>query len=313
MTHPGIDFIGKKTIDAVTDGEVQFQAIKAIQDIYYPDAATMIMDLTVEAEAFGCTINFAYNEIPTVAERLVSDRESIEKLRIPTLKTARLPEYLKAVKLAVENITDKPVFAGCIGPFSLAGRLFDLSEIMTTLYIEPDIVKLLLKRCSAFLLKYVHEMKNLGANGIIMAEPAAGLLSKEMCDEFSSFYIKPIVDKVQDDNFLFILHNCGNTGKVTESMIFTGAGGLHFGNKIDMIEVLKEVPPGILVMGNLDPVGVFKMGKPEEVFNATIELLHQTSRYRNFVISSGCDTPPGVPTENIEAFFKAVNSLNLID
>lgn len=98
----------KKTIDAVTDGDVQFQAIKAIQERYSLDAATMIMDLTVEAEAFGCTINFADNEIPTVAERLVSDGESIEKLNIPTLKSARIQQCLKAAKLAVENITDKP-------------------------------------------------------------------------------------------------------------------------------------------------------------------------------------------------------------
>lgn len=98
MKHPGIDFIGKKIIDAVTDREIQFQAIKAIQERYSPDAATMIMDLTVEAEAFGCTINFSNNEIPTVAERLVGDRESIEKLNIPKLKSARIPQYLKAAK-----------------------------------------------------------------------------------------------------------------------------------------------------------------------------------------------------------------------
>jgi len=313
MTHPGIDFIDKKILDAVTDGEIQFQAIKAIQERYSPDAATMIMDLTVEAEAFGCTINFPDNEIPTVAERLVGDRESIEKLNIPKLKSARIPQYLKAAKLAVENITDKPVFAGCIGPFSLAGRLFDLSEIMTALYIEPDVIKLLLKKCTAFLLKYIHEIEKLGANGIVMAEPAAGLLSLEMCDEFSSCYIKQIVDEVQEEDFLFILHNCGNTGQVTQSMISTGAGGLHFGNKIDIIETLKEVPAGILVMGNLDPVGVFKMGKPEEIYKETTALLHKTAGYKNFVISSGCDTPPDVPNGNIEAFFEAVKTFNLID
>ncbi|MDR3628421.1 MAG: uroporphyrinogen decarboxylase family protein [Ignavibacteriaceae bacterium] len=310
MTHPGIDLIGKKIKEAVTDGEVQYKAIKAIQDNYPTAAATMMMDLTVEAEAFGCKINFPDDEIPTVAGRLVSDRESIEKLTIPTLESARIPQYLKAAKLAAENIVDKPVLAGCIGPFSLAGRLFDLSEIMTGLYIEPDVIKLLLKKCTKFLLEYVKEMRKAGANGIVMAEPAAGLLSLEMCDEFSSCYIKEIVEEVQRDDFLFVLHNCGNTGQVTQSMVSTGACALHFGNKIDIIEVLKEVPQNILVMGNLDPVNVFKMGKRAEVFRATATLLYQTSGYRNFVISSGCDTPPGVPVENIRAFFEAVDAFN---
>lgn len=30
MTHPGIELLGKKVLDAVTDGEVHFQAIHAL-------------------------------------------------------------------------------------------------------------------------------------------------------------------------------------------------------------------------------------------------------------------------------------------
>ncbi len=55
MTHPGIEMIGKRVIDAVTDGEIHFRAIRAVADNYPVAASTMIMDLTVEAEAFGCT------------------------------------------------------------------------------------------------------------------------------------------------------------------------------------------------------------------------------------------------------------------
>lgn len=310
MTHPGIEIIGKRVIDAVTDGETQFQAIKAIQDRFSPDAATMIMDLTVEAEAFGSRINLSADEIPTVAGRLVIDKESIEELKIPSLNYSRIPQYLKAAKLAVENIKDKPIFSECIGPFSLAGRLFGLSEIMTSLLIEPDAITLLLEKCSTFLNLYIKEMKRLGASGIIMAEPAAGLLSAEMCDEFSSSHIKKIVNDVQDSDFLFILHNCGNTGHVTQSMISTGAGGLHFGNKVNLVKVLNEVPESTLVLGNVDPVGVFKSGTPEHVFDATTELLKETAGHKNFIISSGCDIPPGSPAENVESFFKAVNSFN---
>ncbi|HET6437687.1 MAG TPA: hypothetical protein VFG59_06485, partial [Anaeromyxobacter sp.] len=63
-----------------------------------------------------------------------------------------------------------------------------------------------------------------------MAEPAAGLLSAEQCDEFSSAYVRGVVEAVQDSSFLFVLHNCGHRGHVTSSMVSTGARGLHFGN-----------------------------------------------------------------------------------
>ena len=41
-------------------------------------------------------------------------------------------------------------------------------------------------------------------------------------------------------------------------MVATGAAAYHFGNKIDMVEALKEVPADSLAMGNLDPVSLFK-------------------------------------------------------
>ena len=56
MTHPGIEFIGKTVHDAVTNGQVHYEAIKALCDKYPAAAATVIMDLTVEAEAFGAEI-----------------------------------------------------------------------------------------------------------------------------------------------------------------------------------------------------------------------------------------------------------------
>lgn len=312
MIHPGIELIGEKISSAISNGEVHFKAMKAIQEHFHPDVSVsnIMMDLTVEAEAFGAKIKISDHESPAVAERLVCDEDSVRALKVPSLSAGRIPEYLRSTKLAVENIKGNPIFAGCIGPFSLAGRLFDLSEIMTAILIEPDTIQILLEKCSKFILEYAKEFKKLGADGIIMAEPAAGLLSADMCDEFSSKFVKKIVAQLQDDNFIFVLHNCGNTGHCTQSMISTGAGALHFGNKIDLANALSEIPEEIFVMGNLDPVNVFKMASPETVYNTTFELLEKTAKYKNFIISSGCDIPPGVPVDNIKAFFDAVNKFN---
>ena len=310
MTHPGIAMIGKQVYDAVTDGRVHFEAIKAVNEAYpLSVAATVIMDLTVEAEAFGCEISFPKNEVPSVVGRLVSDYASVEALQVPDVTAGRVPQYLLANKLAVENI-DKPVLAGAIGPFSLAGRLFDMTEIMMACYVEPDTIQLLLRKCTDFIKKYILELKKVGANGVVLAEPAAGLLSNEDCERFSSVYIKEIVDAVQDENFLVVLHNCGNTGHCTPAMVMTGAWALHFGNKIDMVKALEDSPADVAVMGNLDPVALFKMATPEEMSAATTELLERTKNYKNFVLSSGCDTPPEVPEANIKAFYDALVAFN---
>jgi uroporphyrinogen decarboxylase len=177
---------------------------------------------------------------------------------------------------------------------------------------EPESILMLIKKCAVFLHAYIKEFRKAGANGIVMAEPAAGLLSPDQCDEFSSAFIREIVKDVQDENFLYILHNCGNTGHVTKSMVSTGARALHFGNKIDISRVLEEVPQNIIVMGNIDPAGIFRMAPPEQVGKISAELLTVTRKYRNYVISSGCEIPPGVRKENFKAFFYTVEKFNLV-
>lgn len=310
MTNPGIELTGITVKDAVTNGENHFRSIEALNRKYPQSAAcTVIMDLTVEAEAFGAKLVFPDDEVPSVTERLVSNLQEVEALQVPDIDAGRVPEYLKANRLVAENI-DKPAFAGCIGPYSLAGRLFDMTEIMMGIYTEPDTVRLLLEKCTEFILKYCKALKETGIAGVVMAEPAAGLLPNDDCKEFSSVYIKRIIDEVQDENFAVILHNCGNGGHCTEAMVYTGAMGYHFGNKIDMVDAIKGCPEDTLVMGNLDPVGVFKNASAEEMGRLTTELLEKTAEYRNFVISSGCDIPPMIPFANIDAFYNAVDEYN---
>ncbi len=310
MTHPGIEVIGKTVREAVTDGQVHYDAIKALYDKYPSEAACVIMDLTVEAEAFGSEIVFPENEVPSVVGRLLKNEADIYALNVPDTSKGRVPEYLKANRLAAEHIQDKPVLAGCIGPYSLAGRLYDMSEIMMLIYINPDAAKVLLGKCAEFITNYCLALKAVGADGVIMAEPAAGLLSDEDCQTYSSEFVKEIVEKVQDDHFTVILHNCGNTGHCTKAMVYTGAAGYHFGNKINMVDALKEVPSTALAMGNLDPVSVFKMGTPDAMRTQALELLHAAKEYPNFVLSSGCDVPPHTSLENIDAFYQALADFN---
>lgn len=310
MTHPGIELIGSTVLQAVTNGQVHADAICALNDRFPSDAVTAIMDLTVEAEAFGATIKFSENEIPNVTGRLVSDFDEVQALQVPSLDSGRVSEYLKANSIVASRVKDKKIYGGCIGPFSLAGRLFDLSELMMAIYIEPETVTLLLDKCTEFIAKYVSAMKECGINGVILAEPAAGLVSNDDCYTYSSTYVKKIIDAVQDDTFSVILHNCGNTGHCTDAMIRSGAAGLHFGNKADMVEALKTCPKDLPVMGNIDPVGIIQQGTPEKVYDAVTELLGKTAEYDNFILSSGCDVPPHVPIDNIKAFYKALSDYN---
>ena len=311
MTHPGIEQNGHTVSEAVKNGRVHAEAVVTLARKYPSAAACTIMDLTVEAEAFGAEIVFSDEAVPAVVGHLLSQVEDIYSLQVPSLSAGRIPQYLKANLLAAREINDRPLLSGCIGPFSLAGRLYDMSEMMILIYENPEAAHQLLTKCTDFIGKYCLALKQTGANGVLMAEPAAGLLSNDDCRTFSSPYVRRIVERVQDDDFAVVLHNCGNTGQCTEAMVSTGAAAYHFGNKCRMEEVIGEVPSTALAMGNIDPVSVFKDGTPELMRQTVRDLLDKMQAYPNFVLSSGCDTPPHTPIAQIDAFFETLEQWNV--
>lgn len=304
LTFPAIQLLNTSVEKLISDSNLQSEALKLINQRCHPLAIMGFMDLSVEAEAFGANIRFSEDEVPTVVGNIIKSEEDAINLKVPKVGAKRTRIYLDAMKKAKQEIKDCPVFAGCIGPFSLAGRLLGVSEAMISCYDEPEMVHLVLKKATEFLINYLQAYKDLGIDGVFMAEPLAGILSPNLCDGFSSRYVKEIVSALDDDSFLVAYHNCGNnTLKMVDTILSTGCRLYHFGNAISIEQMLKLMPKDVMVMGNIDPVSL-KDASKEDVIAATNVLLEAVGDVDNFVISSGCDIPPFARWENIDAFMK---------
>ncbi|MBR2474507.1 MAG: uroporphyrinogen decarboxylase family protein [Clostridia bacterium] len=307
LSFPCVSLLGITVRELISDSALQAKGMKLVADRTDAAASVSFMDLSVEAECFGATVSVSDDEVPTVKGRIINDMDEAQALEVPAIGSGRTQIYIDAIKKASEIITDRPVLAGMIGPFSLAARLLDVSEIMMDCYDDPDMVHLVMEKVTDFLIEYAKAYKAVGANGIVMAEPVAGLLSPSLEEEFSSPYVKKIAEAIQDDEFVLIYHNCGdNVPKMLDSILSTGCAAYHFGNAVDMEkDIISQVPADTVVMGNIDPAGVLRMGTPEGVREATISLMEKCCKYENFVLSSGCDMPPMTPWKNIDAFFAA--------
>lgn len=308
LSFPSIQLLDIGVKELISSSDMQSKGMKLIADRTNAAASVSMMDLSLEAEAFGSTIRVSDDEVPTVIGHIVESQEQADALQVPEVGAGRTSIYIEAIGKACKLITDRPVFAGVIGPFSLAGRLLDVSEAMIYCYDDPDMVHTVLTKVTDFLIRYIRAYKEIGANGVVIAEPLAGLLSPVLNDEFSVPYVKRIVDELQDDNFIIIYHNCGGgTIRMIDGILSIGAGAYHFGNAIDMTEMVKHIPADTVVMGNIDPSTQFRNGTPESIREATLSLLEACHSYPNFIISSGCDIPPLSSWENIDAFFAAVD------
>ncbi len=308
LSFPAISLMDISVKDLISSSDLQANAMKIICDRVPSLASVSLMDLSLEAEAFGSQIRFSEDEIPTVIGSVVNSEEDAQNLVIPDVYSARCKIYIEAIRKACLLIQDRPVFAGVIGPFSLAGRLMDVSEAMINCYDDPDMVHITLKKVTEFLVNYINEYKKAGANGVVMAEPLAGMLSPALADEFSSVYVKEIAQAVQTDDFIVIYHNCGdNALYMIDSILSTGCSAYHFGDSIKMSEMLTHIPENTVAMGNISPSQQFRQGSAASIYRETTKLLEECSGYSNFVISSGCDIPHLSSWDNIDSFFKAVD------
>lgn len=309
LSFPCITLMDITVRELIEDSDLQARGMKMVSEQIDSAGAVSMMDLSVEADAFGSTIRVFDDEVPTVVGSIVSSEEDVEKQAVPAVGAGRTGKYIEAIRKACDLITDRPVLAGVIGPFSLAGRLMDVSEAMVNCIEKPDMVHATMRKATDFVVEYIKAYKAVGANGVVMAEPLTGLLSPRLAARFSAPYVREINEAVQSDDFIVIYHNCGNnTIKMIDSILSTGSDAYHFGNAIDMAEMMAHIPADTIAMGNVDPSSQFRNGTPESIYADTQHVMSACCpNYPNFVISSGCDIPAMSPWENINAFFKAVD------
>ncbi len=306
LSFPSARLLGVTVSELLSSPEMQAKGMKSIQDRCPVSVGVSMMDLSVEAEAFGAEVRFFEDEVPVVTKGIIDDIEQVADIVVPAIGTGRTALYVQAVCEAKKQITDIPVFCGCIGPYSLASRLFDMTELMYACFDDEENTLLLLEKATQFIISYIKAFKAAGADGVVLAEPVAGMLSPNLAKQFSDPFVMRIFEAVGDETFVTVYHNCGNAvANMKENLSNLPADVFHFGNAVKLADILPAFPENTVVMGNVDPV-LFRTGTAEEIQKQTKAVLEECSCFENFMLSSGCDIPADAKWENLDAYFKTV-------
>lgn len=309
LSFPAVQLLGISVRELLACADMQAEGMKTIVKNCNVGASLNMMDLSVEAEAFGAKLCFCDNDVPTVEHGIIEDITDAANISVPGIGAGRTSICLNGIRKAKEIITDIPVFCGVIGPYSLAGRLFDMTELMLECFDRPDEVRILLSKATEFIIRYIRAFREHGADGVILAEPAAGLLSPDLAEEFSMPFVRQILEETVCDDFIVCYHNCGNTvGDMLGMISDLPADIIHLGNATDLPKALKVLPKDKIVMGNINPV-IFRTGTPDEIKSAVHRLFDECSGFDNFMISTGCDVPADARWENINAYFETIDKL----
>lgn len=303
---PGCDILGVSIKLAQQNHAMHYNCIEALVHRLKPDAAFMMMDLSVEANALGLPVRFPIHETSTVEHHPIENLAELDKLRtVNILCDARIQSYIKTVEMMRLGLPDNVlVGAYIIGPVTLAGLLEGAQKVAMDSVLEPDRLKALCEFSTSVIIEYARALVNAGANLMCILEPTAAILAPKEFAMFSGHYISHIIESYKYSSVDSIYHTCGNTMHLVKEMAACGVTAVSLDSPdtgVDLAKVAQMIPETV-VIGNVNPTSIIKDGTVEDVKNETEKLLEQMKPYPNFILSTGCDIPPGAPIENLTTF-----------
>jgi uroporphyrinogen-III decarboxylase len=157
-------------------------------------------------------------------------------------------------------------------------------------------------------LKAQTEIMGETVEGIFILDDIVGFINEEHYKEFAHPYLKRICDAFPKD-WVKIYHNDADINACLDYLPDCGFNVLNWGKQTDIGEVKNRVGNKMCLMGNVNPLEIGVRGTPEEVYDATIEVLEKSGG-EGIILSVGGGTSPGMPAENIVSMQKALADFN---
>jgi len=292
----------------LTNSKIQSDTLQTIYNKFQPDGIFTFMDLTVEAELLGLKIIFPENDTPSVSEHPIKNEILLNSLKARYNGIGgRMKVFVDVVK-ELSSKLDTTIGAYVIGPFSLAGEMNEVNDLLVNTLTEPEFVLKMVDFTVQVISDYANSLFEAGANTVCVLEPTSVMLSEELYEQFSLQPFQQIARNVNHKPL--ILHICGDTTHLIDQMCLSGASALSLDSLVDFNSIVKQVPTDINLIGNVDPVEIFLSGTPQSVCQHTHGLLKEMAGHSNFILSSGCDLPLDTPLENIQAFMETAKKIS---
>jgi uroporphyrinogen decarboxylase len=194
-----------------------------------------------------------------------------------------------------------------------AGFARGTTELMLDLVENPAGAHKLLDLCTRVIIDWLKaQEKALGRDveGIFILDDIVGFVNEEHYQEFCHPYLKRICDAFPKD-WVKLYHNDADVEACLEHLPDVGFNVLNWGKQTDIADVKARLGDRMCLMGNVNPLEVGVRGTPDEVREATLEVLEKAGKSgTGLILSVGGGTSPGMPKQNIVAMQAALAEFN---
>lgn len=267
------------------------------------ECARVPFDFVEEPEALGCEIK--WRDTPKDPPSVIGHPyEKPEDLQMPEnfLDQARIPVVLEAIRNVRREVGDSlPISSLALGPFTLAGELASVENLMRWIMKKPNYVKQFVNFATDVVIEYAKAQYRAGSDIVQVADPLASgnVISPEMFREF----VKPALIRIAHNlGGIRVLHICGRTERIIPDMAETGFDGLSVAEEAN-IDGIKPLVGDAKILGNVSSRETLVLGPPDDVKAQAIKALEAGVD----LLEPGCGISPITPLKNIRAMVEARN------
>ncbi len=105
-----------------------------------------------------------------------------------------------------------------------------------------------------------------------------------------------------------VLHICGDTIPVMESVTETDANIISADHAFNLVKARETVGDKLTLMGNVHPIDVIRNGTPELIKSESLRCIEEAGKNGRFILAGGCELPRDVSVTNAKALVNAAKS-----
>ncbi len=303
---------GISILDYLTDDrlwlEANLKAVRRFPQLMFLPGFWAEYGMCTEPSAFGAKCVWPEDDFPST-RRTLHDYREIARLKKPDCRTDGMcPLAIKRLQHCqgrIEEAGHRIRFATSRGPMNVATYLLGHTETLIGVKTDPQAVHELLRIVTEFIVDWLRYQAACfpSIDGLLVLDDLIGFLGEDDFREFALPYFRQIGDSL--DVRVKALHNDCHGLITARHLSAMGFNLFNFSFEHGLGEMRQAAGESATLLGNVPPRDVLGLGTPEEVRRSAAEALASIDDQRRIILSCGGGTPPGTPTENIEALCAA--------
>jgi len=265
------------------------------------DAAILFSDILIVPFAMGQNLSFVAGEGPRLTPPLAAS--ALDLLEPVPARLAPIYETVAKVKAQLDPAKTLIGFAGSpwtVATYMVAGQgSREQAEARRLAYADPKAFGALIERIEAVTLDYLSGQVTAGAEALQLFDSWAGSLSPE---QFERWVIAPTARlvarlKKRHPDIPVIGFPKGAGGKVAAYARETQVDALGLDETVDPLWAAAQLPEGLPVQGNLDPLALIAGGS---TLKAAVKLILDAFAGRPHIFNLGHGILQDTPVDHVE-------------